>query len=440
MYTFLTYFLWANISLAVLYTAYCVLLRSQATHHMNRMLLWGLMAISFILPLLPSGMLISFPVSQQFSMWLPDVVVGAQAGATLDASIGGHGFPAWLVLLASLFMVGVAYFTVSSGVMYTSLYKKIRSGKHEHLDSGLTLVRISNLSTPFSWYRYIVVPDDEESRDIEAIITHERAHLLLGHTLDLVLLEILLVFLWCNPVIWLIKRDLQDLHEFEADQYVINQGIDATQYQLLLVTRSTGTQRYALANSLNHSSLKKRIMMMQKNETLSWRKNAWRMLGLLPVVGMMALVISCSKKQEVQQSTQTEQSVVKDTPATVPTSAVSIETVDGKKVIKETEVLSVVETMPEFPGGMKAFMNYLGSNIKYPKSAQKAGVEGRVIVQFVVSKTGEIVKPEVVRSVDAALDAEAIRVISSMPNWKPGEQEGKKVNVKYTVPVSFKLQ
>ena len=107
---------------------------------------------------------------------------------------------------------------------------------------------------------------------------------------------------------------------------------------------------------------------------------------------------------------------------------------------QEEEIFQVVEHMPEFPGGMGALMKFLGKNIKYPTIAQENGTQGRVIVQFVVNKDGSIVDPVVVRSVDPYLDKEALRVIKSMPKWKPGQQLGKKVRVKYTVPVTFRLQ
>ncbi|HXK75482.1 MAG TPA: M56 family metallopeptidase [Bacteroidaceae bacterium] len=430
MHLFISYFLWVNVSLAVLYTAYCILIRSQVAHHFNRVLLWVVVALSFLLPLLPSGLFDAESARQQFSLWLPDVVIGTSIVRTINVG-GGLGVPLWEVVLLILFLIGASYFALSSCLMYVSLYKKIRSGQYESLGNGLKLIRVSHLSIPFSWYRYIVVSDHEDPQDLQAIILHERAHILLGHTLDLLLLDVLLILFWCNPVVWLIKRDLQDLHEYEADQYVINQGIDAIQYQLLLVTRSTGSKRYALANSLNHSSLKKRIIMMQKqkNETLSWRKNALKIVGLFPVVALMALVISCNKQQDTLKHTE----------------ATKVELQKANSEVQQTktsnEVFNVAEVMPTFTdGGMAGFMSYLSTNIKYPESAQKAGKEGRVIVQFIVSKTGEIINPVVVRSVDPALDAEAIRVISTMPAWTPGEQEGKKVNVKYTVPVSFKLK
>ena len=108
--------------------------------------------------------------------------------------------------------------------------------------------------------------------------------------------------------------------------------------------------------------------------------------------------------------------------------------------VEEQQIFQVVEEMPEFPGGLSECMKFLGKNIKYPTISQENGVQGRVIVQFVVNKDGSIVDPVVVRGVDPYLDKEALRVISSMPKWKPGKQRGKAVRVKYTVPVTFRLQ
>lgn len=107
---------------------------------------------------------------------------------------------------------------------------------------------------------------------------------------------------------------------------------------------------------------------------------------------------------------------------------------------EEEEIFMVAETMPEFPGGMAELMKFLSKNIKYPTIAQENGIQGRVTVTFVVNRDGSIVDPQVIRGVDPSLDKEAIRVITAMPKWKAGEQRGKKVRVKYTVPVTFRLK
>ncbi len=105
----------------------------------------------------------------------------------------------------------------------------------------------------------------------------------------------------------------------------------------------------------------------------------------------------------------------------------------------EGEVFEIVEQNPMFPGGNEALMKWLGKNLKYPASAQENGIQGRVLVQFVVNKDGSIVEPKVLRSVDPALDKEALRVVSAMPKWQPGKQRGKTVRVRFTLPVTFRL-
>ena len=107
---------------------------------------------------------------------------------------------------------------------------------------------------------------------------------------------------------------------------------------------------------------------------------------------------------------------------------------------EETKVFDVVEQMPSFPGGPSALMQYLSSNIKYPVVAEENGVQGRVVCTFVVERDGSITDVRVIRSVDPSLDKEAVRVVKSMPKWIPGKQNGSAVRVKYTVPVTFRLQ
>ncbi|MBR4793853.1 MAG: energy transducer TonB [Bacteroidaceae bacterium] len=115
------------------------------------------------------------------------------------------------------------------------------------------------------------------------------------------------------------------------------------------------------------------------------------------------------------------------------------EVVEVEPEPEEEEIFMVVEDQPEFPGGTAALLEYLRKNIKYPAICRENNIQGRVLVTFIVNKDGAIVEPEVVKSVNPSLDKEALRVISQMPNWKPGSQRGKPVRVKYTVPVNFRL-
>lgn len=217
---------------------------------------------------------------------------------------------------------------------------------------------------------------------------------------------------------------------------------------------------------------------------LEGKRGTWLLVGYVVVLALMFVAFEWTQRdKEVTTDTGIVEAVFEEEiipitqqkeikappPPEVPTVAEVLNIVDDKADVVETEVqtseetgkavevkyvpvevveedpeenvvFQVVENMPEFPGGMGALMQFLGKNIKYPTIAQENGVQGRVIVQFVVNKDGSIVDPVVVRSVDPYLDKEALRVIKSMPKWKPGMQRGKAVRVKYTVPVTFKLQ
>ncbi len=140
-------------------------------------------------------------------------------------------------------------------------------------------------------------------------------------------------------------------------------------------------------------------------------------------------------KAEIDESTTI---INEDNVAPVEVKYVPVQVVEEEP--EEQTIFEVVENMPDFPGGQAALMQYLAKNIKYPTIAQENGTQGRVIVQFVVNKDGSIVDAKVVRSVDPYLDKEALRVINTMPKWKPGMQRGKPVRVKFTVPVMFRLQ
>lgn len=154
-------------------------------------------------------------------------------------------------------------------------------------------------------------------------------------------------------------------------------------------------------------------------------------LMFIPVTALLILFSNCTNKATDQEIEQKEE---------VDVNFVAVEVPKDSMNTAATDILDMAETMPEFEGGVQALLKYLSTNIKYPKTAEKAGTQGRVVVQFVVNKDGGIVDTKVVRGVDPELDKEALRVVNAMPKWKPGMQDGKPVRVKYTVPIMFRLK
>ena len=191
-----------------------------------------------------------------------------------------------------------------------------------------------------------------------------------------------------------------------------------------------------MANSFNHSSLKKRITMMLKEKS-----NPWARVKYLYVLPLAALAVSAFARPEVSAvADELSSAKVNDLVASMKTNQTETASVAVKDTLTPDEsVFEVVEQMPEFPGGYKALMKYIGQNMRYPEEAKKAGTQGRVVVQFLVNKNGAISDVSVLHSVDRLLDAEAVRLVRSMPKWKPGMQKGKAVTVKYTIPMMFRL-
>lgn len=440
----------------------------------------------------------------------------------------------WIpVTLAFIYGVGALVTLIWLSLSTCRLIQLIRTSEKKQF-GNYVLVIPQQPTASFSWGKYIVISAADYSQQSEEILLHETMHLRNHHTLDLLFMQIFLLVYWFNPVVWLLKRELQEVHEFEADNGVINTGIDATKYQLLLVKKAVGTRLYSMANGFNHSKLKKRITMMLKKKSNPWARLKYLYVLPLAVIAVAAFArpeisseldeISAVKVNDLTAIMKTEEVkspekhpakeikvqgqvlekstntpvvganvIIKGTTsgtitdldgnfvismpvgATLSVSYINMKTKEltitekligkikslkvylegeittktqevvvvgyggGEEASDEVPVFQVVEEMPEFPGGMGECLKFLGKNIKYPVEAQKAGVQGKVIVQFVVEKDGNIANPKVVRSIDPDLDGEAIRVISIMPKWKPGMQKGQPVRVKYTVPVTFRL-
>ena len=190
----------------------------------------------------------------------------------------------WRQIGIVIYLAGVAaviFVTVRSIV---GLHRLMRRGRCERLDDGTTLVRMDENVAPISWCRNIVISERDLRENGAAILAHERAHVRLHHSLDLLLVDLAGAVQWFNPAMWLLRRDLRAIHEYEADAAVIASGVDARSYQLLLIRKAVGGRWYSIANSFNHSKLKNRITMMLREK--SSRRTRARALLLLPLAGL----------------------------------------------------------------------------------------------------------------------------------------------------------
>lgn len=434
MGNFLVYILKSAACLAVFYLFYKLLMSRDTFHRFNRFALLGLLVLSSLLPLVEAS--VNSPAAVQETMLtleqlllLADIQPEGEsmAAATPSATV------LWLRAALLVYLTGIVFFIVRNLCSLARLGRLIRQGKREALDSYLPDRKEKNVRlvvhdhdiAPFSWMHWIVIARKDLEENGREILIHELAHIRNRHSWDLLLADLCIFVQWFNPAAWLLKQELQNIHEYEADETVLREGANARNYQMLLIKKAVGTRLYSMANNFNHSSLKKRITMMLKEKS-----NPWARAKYLYILPLAALAVTAFARPEV--------SAVADEISAVKVIAPAVhDSIQPNVQPAVAAPSSALDQMPEFPGGMEALNTYLRNNIRYPQEAQKAGIQGRVIIQFIVSKDGSITDAEVVESVDPQLDAEGLRLIKNMPRWKPGMRKGQAIRVKQTLPIRF---
>lgn len=259
------------IVLAVFYIFYRLLLSKETFHRFNRIVLLGTAALSFILPFCIITIEKAVPASE-FTF----------AEGTVPEQTASD--PLWQTVLCILFFVGTAAVLINTMISVGKILEIIRKCTHKKLDSGETLILTDSDTAPFSWMKYIIMSNEDHENGSGYILTHEKAHIALRHSWDILFVDIITAFQWFNPAIWMLRSDLRTLHEFEADDAVLKSGADIREYQYLLIRKAVGRSGYSVANCFNHSTLKQRISMML-NPRSSY-KNTWKALYIIPIVGI----------------------------------------------------------------------------------------------------------------------------------------------------------
>jgi len=477
MNTILIYLLKVNIAIALFYIFYRLFFARDTFWKTRRLYLIASIIVSFIYPFLSieNWLQSQKPIQTIVTTYhaLPEYTVNAQQTAS--------NFN-WLELALYVYLVVVAVLVIRLFVQLISILKiKLKSKKS--ILRGVEVNIVAKNITPFSFFNEIYLnPSMHQSHELEQILTHELTHVRQKHSVDVLLSELLCCAFWINPFVWLAKKEIRQNLEFLADNFVIESGYDAKSYQYNLLQLSFQNRELILTNKFNVLPLKKRIKMMNQQKTS--KTGLLKYLLVIPLA--TALVITSNAETLINKAqSKVDENNPKVNPVTKPANELDEVKVVGygetqktennelavqahndaiseaspetqlkpKKPVNEividdrnmntapdkNKVFMVVEKMPVYPGGDVAMFSYLGQNVRYPVEAQKNGIQGRVICQFVIDVTGAIDSVKVVRSVDPHLDAEAIRVIKGMPNWTPGEQRGEKVRVKYTLPINFNL-
>ena len=451
----LIYQIKVGLCLIAFYLLWKLLLSRETFHRFNRVALLAVMVIALVLPWIKISVDAMAPVARQM-VTLEDLIV------TPDGAVRAQqASPSWTVMgiVTAVYFIGMAL--VAAWLLHSqwNLRRLMKKGRKESLPGGATLHIVPGDLAPFSYFNHIVINEQDYHDNPREILIHEQAHIDLRHSWDVMFLGLVTLFQWWNPAAWLLSNELRQVHEYEADEAVLNANVDVKQYQLLLIRKSVGDQLFSMANNFNYQSLKKRIRMMTMKKSSRW--NTLRALAVVPVIALallafantnsVAAVVTASVPQDraVQSEMQSPEPIQVEA-ATQPVEAEAVlEAVEmnteeqapqDTKPQSDDKVYKSVEQMPRFPGGEFGLMKYLQENIKYPPEAAKNDIEGRVIVQFIVDKNGQVGEVKVLRPISEELDAEAVRVVKTLPKFEPGRQDGEAVSVWYTLPISFKLQ
>lgn len=442
MGAFFVYILKSAICLALFYLGYRLLLSRDTFLRFNRFALLSGFGLAALLPLVRVGVEGVSPLGPALEEW------GRIAAPVEPAATASPAVSCYSIGLA-IYLMGVLFFIARFLWGVVSLIRLIRAGRRERLADGSWLVLHRLPLAPFSWLCYIFLAEKDLLSKPELILAHEQAHIRMRHTWDLLFTELFLWLQWFNPAAWLLRQELQAVHEFEADAAVLGMGYDSKEYKLLLIEKAVGSSRYTLANSFNHSSLINRITMMQKRKSNPWARMKYVFVLPVAATAMAAFARPEISRQmaEISSAKITDLSRMVQTTAAERTRPEAIDTttsarevmVTGYAQFTDNKVYESAEVMPEFPGGEVELLKFVAKRVKYPTEAQRKGAQGRVIVKFVVETNGSISNIHVVKGIDPLLDAEAIRVCTTMPTWAPARQEGKAVRCYYTIPVTFGL-
>lgn len=330
------YFLKSMLFMVVFYLLYSLFLSRESFHRFNRWTIWFLLMLSLLLPIVP---LSNVPPSWTFTEHNISETVGQLTKVEIDpvpvrhidqgsmrvviAKDNDRGVPyaevaalqspplrRWIYLspwLLGIYLFGVAFFALREIMAVQEIRHLLRQGEQRKAD-GINFTISDTCQNAFSWYNHILIPRFDLSEHHDEIVAHEMAHCRHHHSIDITGINLIAIFQWFNPAIWLFKRELQMIHEFEADACVMMQskhpgsGIDGRRYQYLLVERAVESSIFALASMLGERSIKRRILMINNHPSSNRRK--WRLLGVLPLT--LLLLLACAESTNSSRAERPE--------------------------------------------------------------------------------------------------------------------------------------
>jgi TonB family protein len=432
MEQFIHFIMRASVYLILFSAAYHVMFRKQEKPGFNRGYLLLTSMAALLLALIPYGSIPVGSTAQTLDLMviqLPEVVLNApglfsDSGHVVSHTISQSAYLPWV------YAAVCAMFLLLLGWRLLSLIYLSSLCEHFYCD-GAKVVLLPPGYIPFSFYNWIFIPKALVGQPhFDKVFAHERAHYMKRHTVDVIFYELLKVLFWFHPAIYFISREAKLLHEYEADGLAL-QRFSKADYQNTLLECAMAGKAIAVVNPFNVSPIKKRIMKMNEKTKTARAKNWVKLFVLVPFIGMALLLQSCYNEK-------TESETIELLPVEIVEPSHQVE----ENLVEENNdiIFTVVEVMPEYPGGIEAMMKFIAQNIKYPEQAKSNQIEGRVFINFVVEADGSVSGVNVLRGIGGGCDEEAVRVAEMMPRWTPGYQRGQAVRVSFNLPVKFELE
>jgi TonB family protein len=428
------YLLLVNIYLVLFYGFYALLLSRESFFQLNRVYLVSAAVLSFLIPVIQSDWVKNIFITEKvaYTLYTSPVLLYRFKPAADDAFTIGQ-------LLTFIYIAGITLLLLRLAWKFIMLRR---------------IIRDQHSPVAYSFFKKIKLGHDDVNAGV--IAAHEDVHAKEWHSLDVLIMEGLVILNWFNPIVYCYRFAIKHIHEFIADKKAVQTGIDKAAYAHILLSQTFSIPTHDLVTPFfNKSLLKRRIIMLQKNRS---RRVALVKYFLSAPLFILMMVLSSAMVSSNKALILIDRKVGRelalpfspagyikfkaraarlrtDTPKVRKTLTLTVTVSDTSK----NKVFTAVEQVPQFPGGLPAFYKFLSTNITYPVQAKEKHVQGRVIISFIVEQDGSLSNFKVARSVESDMDEEAIRVLSISPKWQPGTQNGHAVRVAYTVPINFIL-
>ena len=419
MTSFLLYIARAGLYLGLFYAFYLLVMRRTTFFRLNRALLLCGSFLCLMLPFFRLRSVVTAGLAPELSM--------VSAGTEAMEEAVRTAFP-WKVVVLAIYAAGALATLTLYALSAWKIWRMMHRGEFTRMDDGCRLIVLNEDVPSFSWGRRIVM-SRKDLVENPAILTHEMMHVHCRHSVDLLLFFPLQLLFWWNPLVWITREELRLLHEYEADEGVIQKGIDATSYQLLLVRKAVGEHRFTMASGFQHAKLKSRIEMMIKPGSSGWMR--WSYVAMVPILGCFMFICNPVKAVNLQDATESIAANVAEEQVSAPE--------QGESAYHMGAQMKLLEQLPRFNGGdSREFSKWVNSHGQFQN---RGDIQGRVLVQFTVGEDGEVGNVKVLRGLREDLDNAVAQIIASSPKWEPGiNADGVAVPVNFSLPVVFTVK